>query len=124
MNARETPLEGCVSAKLFNYCKFLHSPLLHALLWASPPPYPAAAVAQTSATTDTDTVGQWYERWFDTFSVVAFDGIFGLADSLCLHLGFLFILLRFALPIPHPTPFSAIPLSFEFLFLPAAHRFH
>lgn len=33
MSARETPQEGCVSAKLFNYCKFLHSALLHALLW-------------------------------------------------------------------------------------------
>lgn len=33
MSARETPQEGCVSAKLINYCKFLHSALLHALLW-------------------------------------------------------------------------------------------
>lgn len=65
--------------------------------------------------------GQWYERWFDTFSVVAFDGIFGLADSLlCLHLGFHCKL--FSSPFPF-VPFL-IPLSCKFLFLPAAHRFH
>lgn len=55
---------------------------------------------------DTDTLGQWYERWFDTFSVVAFDGIFGLADSLCLHLGFHSTLLF----LPH-IPFPSLSLS-------------
>lgn len=127
MNARETPQEGCVSAKLFNYCKFLHSALLHAFLWVLSSRCRDAEglekVRREEAVSRRTSGMNGGLTHFQLLLLTAFSGWLTLCAFTWAFIA------RSSLPFPHllisPFPFGfLIPLSCEFLFLPAAHRFH